>query len=129
MKGLVLGAVLAVCTGTVWGQQLSNKYPNGIDYVESYDARYCAMVAHQANVTMKLRLFYGESRAKALEAARREIDWSAESGDNLAATNGLIRVRLIHEAYQKPLPGSDEGKSQLVNEFESSVMKRCLGRP
>ncbi|WP_429158204.1 hypothetical protein [Aeromonas media] len=128
MKRFILGAVLAVCAGTVWGQQLSNKYPNGIDYVESYDARDCSMVAHQANITMKLRLFYGEPRAKALETARREIDWSAESGEYLAATNGLIRVRLIHEAYQKSIPDSDEGKSQLVNEFESSVMKRCLGR-
>ena len=86
------------------------------------------MVASQANYTMKLRLFYGEPRAKALEPVRREIDWSAESGDSLAATNGLITVRLIHEAYQKPIPDSDEGKAQLVNEFESSVMKRCLGR-
>lgn len=128
MKRLILGAVLAVCAGTVWGQQLSDKYPTGIDYAESHDARHCSMVAHQANYTMKLRLFYGESRAKVLEAARKEIDWSAESGDSLAATNGLITVRLIHEAYQKPSPDNDEGKSQLVNEFESSVMKRCLGR-
>lgn len=128
MKRVILGTVLSVCAGTVLSQPLSDKYPTGIDYAESYDVRHCSMVAHQANYTMKLRLFYGESQTKALGAVRREIDWSAESGDTLAANNGLITVRLIHEAYRKPIPDNDEAKSQLVNEFESSVMKKCLGQ-
>ncbi|WP_421319270.1 hypothetical protein [Aeromonas veronii] len=108
--------------------RLSDKYPDGISYADSYDAEYCFGIAHQASYLMNLRLFFNKTRAELLSDTRQTLDWEAEVGDSSYTMDRLISIRLIHEAYEEPLPSTDESKSKLVGQFKSSVMKRCLGR-
>jgi len=109
-------------------ERLSDKYPGGIDYADSNDAKYCFGIAHQASYLMNLRLFFNKSRAELLSDTRQKLDWEAEVGDSSYTTDRLISIRLTHEAYKEPFPPTEESKSKLIARFKSSVMKRCLGR-
>lgn len=114
MKGLVLGAVLAMCSGSLWANGLSPKLHNDT----------CQYHAALAKEFMGMRID-GKTKAEVLaDVKKRSAGWSL---NGFPKEYGEVNEKLVSVIYALPPLKNPAEKELLLGEVELTIMLECLG--
>ncbi|WP_439836132.1 hypothetical protein [Aeromonas enteropelogenes] len=115
MKRLILGAVLAVCSGNIWAHGLSPKLHNDT----------CQYHAALAKEFMGMRLD-GKTKAEVLaDVKKRSAGWDSSG---LPKEYGDVNKKLVELVFNTP-PLEDLSENEvLLDLVEETTLEHCLGQ-
>ncbi|WP_439826129.1 hypothetical protein [Aeromonas caviae] len=115
MKGLVLGAVLAMCSGSLWANGLSPKLHNDT----------CQYHAALAKEFMGMRLD-GKTKAEVLaDVKKRSAGWDSSG---LPKEYGDVNKKLVELVFNTPPLEDLSEKEVLLDLVEETILEHCLGQ-
>ncbi|MFQ2218716.1 hypothetical protein ACK32O_07710 [Aeromonas enteropelogenes] len=115
MKGLVLGTVLAMCSGSLWANGLSPKLHNDT----------CQYHAALAKEFMGMRLD-GKTKAEVLaDVKKRSAGWDSSG---LPKEYGDVNKKLVELVFNTPPLEDLSEKEVLLDLVEETILEHCLGQ-
>lgn len=114
MKRLILGAVLAVCSGNIWAHGLSPKLHNDT----------CQYHAALAKEFMGMRLD-GKTKAEVLaDVSKRSAGWDSAG---FPKEYGDVNKKLVELVFNTPPLKDLSEKKLLLDLVEETILENCLG--